>query len=256
MTGPGGSGDRGPVLAFDTSSSLGSVVVAAEGRILARAFLESQRRHAAALLPAIRDVLAEVGIGLPDLRGVVVGSGPGSFTGVRVAAATAKGLGYATGLPVWAYSSLMAAAASLGARLPRAWPGPSVGPPARRLATLGPGAACYVLFDARGERLYAGCYRIEPTAMETLVPPAATRLEDVLSSDVPPGSVFAGSGALRHAWAIEQEGWLVAGPPSGVPMAEGLARVLELAPSRPMEDLRSWEPTYMRAWSGEPTSMS
>ncbi len=252
----GGTGESGPVLAFDTSSSLGSVVVAAEGRILARVFLESQRQHAAALLPAIRDILGEVGMELPELRGLVVGSGPGSFTGVRVAAATAKGLGHGTGLPVWAYSSLMAAAASLGARLPRAWPGPSGGPPARRLETLGPGAACYVLFDARGDRVYAGCYRIEPTAMEILIPPAATGIEDVLSSDVPPGSVFAGSGALRHAWAIEQEGWSVAAPPSGVPMAEGLVRVLELSPSRPVEELRSWEPEYLRAWSRETTARS
>lgn len=59
----------------------------------------------------IESVLAAARCGLADLGAVAFGAGPGSFTGVRVAAAVAQALGYARGLPVWQVSSLAALAA-------------------------------------------------------------------------------------------------------------------------------------------------
>ena len=90
----------GVFLAFDTSSAVGSVAVGQEGVVLAHAELEEQRKHASALVPAIRTVLLEAGIDKSELDGIVVGEGPGSFTGVRVSAATAKGMAHALGLPL------------------------------------------------------------------------------------------------------------------------------------------------------------
>ena len=83
------------LLAMDTSTALGTVAVACGREVLARAELGEQRTHASGLVPAIAEVLDEAGVDREELSGVVVGSGPGSFTGVRVAAATAKGLTYA-----------------------------------------------------------------------------------------------------------------------------------------------------------------
>ena len=74
----------GVLLAFDTSSAVGSVAVGREGVVLAHSELEEQRKHASALVPAIRAVLLEAGIDKSELDGIVVGEGPGSFTGVRV----------------------------------------------------------------------------------------------------------------------------------------------------------------------------
>ena len=239
------------ILAFDTSSRLGSVIVTTDGKVLARAFLRSPRRHAARLLPAIRGVLVASGAQLGDLAGIVVGSGPGSFTGVRVAAATAKGLAEGCGVPIWTYSSLAAAAASEGAWLPAGWSGPAGW---RRAREDGPveaserGAARYILFDARGDRVYAGCYRVGSASVDVLVAPTATRLGDVLTSPVPEGAIFAGDGAFRHAAAIKRHGWTVASPPVGIPTAEGLTRVFGLMPRPPVENARGWEPEYLRPW--------
>ena len=97
-------------LALETSGSVGSVAVAAGTRVLARALLDSQVRCAADLIPRIGATLDKAGVGRGDLAGVVVGGGPGSFTGVRVAAATGKGIAHALDLPMWAFSSLEAGA--------------------------------------------------------------------------------------------------------------------------------------------------
>ncbi len=239
------------ILAYDTSSRLGSVIVTTNGKVLARAFLRRPRRHAARLLPAIRGVLVASGVQLGDLGGIVVGGGPGSFTGVRVAAATAKGLTEGCGVPIWAYSSLAAAAASADVWLPSGWSRAAgwrgVGGD-RAADPMEPGTPCYVLFDARDDRVYAGCFRVGATSVDTLVPPTATRLGDVLASSIPEGAVFAGEGAFRHAAAITGRGWRVLDPPVGLPTAEGLARLFTLMPQPPVDDARSWEPEYLRPW--------
>ena len=245
------SGRDRAILAFDTSSRLGSVIVTVDGKVLARAFLRSPRRHAARLLPAIRGVLVASGAQLGDLSGIVVGGGPGSFTGVRVAAATAKGLTEGCGVPVWSYSSLTAAAASEGVWLPAGWSGPAGWRRAAGRAepeAAEPDAPRYVLFDARGDRVYAGCFRVGRASVEVLVPPAATRLGEVLSSPIPPDAVFAGDGAFRHAAVIKRHGWPVAPPPVGLPTAEGLARLFTFASAPPIENARAWEPEYLRPW--------
>ena len=245
------TGRNRTILAFDTSSRLGSVIVTSDGKVVARAFLRSPRRHAAKLLPAIRGVLVASGIQLGDLAGIVAGSGPGSFTGVRVAAATAKGLTEGCGVPIWTYSSLMAASASRGVWLPAGWSGPTGWRRAyedEAAEVAEPDAPCYILFDARGDRVYAGCYRVRSASVEVLVPPAATRLGDVLSSPIPADTVFAGDGAFRHSAAIERHGWRVVHPPVGIPTAEGLSRLLTLAPRSPVANPGAWEPEYLRPW--------
>ena len=246
MTGPNRT-----ILAFDTSSRLGSVIVTADGKVLARAFLRSPRRHAARLLPAIRGVLVASGTQLGDLAGIVVGSGPGSFTGVRVAAATAKGLTEGCGVPLWSYSSLMAASASRGVWLPAGWSGPTGWRTTHEdeaAEASEPDAPCYVLFDARGNRVYAGCYRVRSASVDVLVPPTATRLGDVLSSPIPADAIFAGDGAFRHAAVIGRHGWRVVPPSVGIPTAEGLSRLFTLAPMAPVANPRAWEPEYLRPW--------
>src|SRR5207248_63177 len=74
-------------------------------RVLAALDVETDR-HSERILPAIADVLAAAGVTLADVDAVAVGAGPGSFTGLRIGLATAKGLAFAAGKPVWLASSL------------------------------------------------------------------------------------------------------------------------------------------------------
>ncbi|NIP58093.1 MAG: tRNA (adenosine(37)-N6)-threonylcarbamoyltransferase complex dimerization subunit type 1 TsaB, partial [Gemmatimonadetes bacterium] len=169
------------ILALDTSTRLGSVAVGTEeGEVRARRFLPRQRAHAEELVPGIVDVLDRAGTDRRQLTGVVVGAGPGSFTGVRVAAATAKGLVRALGIPLWASSSLEAGAVTAGLRVPKLGGDVSLPPDAA-------GRPLRVLFDARRDRVYAAAYRTGASGIETLAAPRATTVDGVLASEPEPG---------------------------------------------------------------------
>jgi len=214
-------------VAFDTAGDVGSVAVSHGADVLARSVLPDRGRHAGGLVPAIADTLEEAGVDAAELGGVIVGEGPGSFTGVRVAAATAKGLSAGWSVPLWAVSSLAAGA----------------------LATAEHGV-CYVLFDARGDRVYGACYGVGSAGLETLVPPHGGVLREVLAGDLVPAVRFMGDGALRHRALIEAAGFPVMEGPAGVPSGEALVRFLHLNPeTAPVGDVGAWEPRYVREWS-------
>ncbi len=99
-------------LAFDAGSPVTSAAVARDGVALAESSGES--RSGPPLLKQIDDCLQRAEMQAPDLDGIVVLSGPGSFTGIRVALATALGLRAALALPVLALSNLAALALHAG----------------------------------------------------------------------------------------------------------------------------------------------
>jgi len=240
----------GVLVALDTSGPVGSVAIARSGRVVARTFLTSERGHAAALVPAIERSLHEAEVRRSDIGGVIVGAGPGSFTGVRVAAATAKGLAHGLGIPLWAPSSLDAAAVS-DLVLP---PGEGPWDPSSEWIpdSTASDPVRYVLFDARGDRVYAACYRVLPDGLEVLRAPCATHLADLLVEPRPEGARFAGTGAIRHRARIAREGDLVLPFPAGMPTADGLVHVVStFGGGGPVEDPWGWEPEYLRPSSAE-----
>ncbi|HEX5013754.1 MAG TPA: tRNA (adenosine(37)-N6)-threonylcarbamoyltransferase complex dimerization subunit type 1 TsaB [Candidatus Limnocylindrales bacterium] len=89
------------LLAIDTSTSVAVVALGdSTGRLEAEDDWSAGYRHGEELLPRIRAVLGRRGVGLQDLGGVIVGTGPGAFTGLRVGIATAKGLAHALAIPI------------------------------------------------------------------------------------------------------------------------------------------------------------
>ncbi len=243
---------QGPLLlALDTSTGVGSVAVAGGEAVLSREMVLNQQKQASRLIPAIERALGEAGVDRRELHGVVVGRGPGSFTGVRIAAATARGLAMALGCPLWAWSSLAAAAASHGARLPR--PLPLGAEPEGGILSAGANRRPrYALFDARADRVYGACYRFLPNGMEEILPPRALTVDELLREALPPDTVLCGSGALAHVDLLEDAGHTVLPYPAGLPTAEGLLRVHALQGRTPPLDAASrWEPDYLRASSAE-----
>ena len=83
-------------LAFDTSSSIGSIALGNDKVVVQSIEFKGPQRHSAALFPAL------VRLGLPrlKLRRIIVGIGPGSFSGIRVSLAAAQGIALAQGVPV------------------------------------------------------------------------------------------------------------------------------------------------------------
>ena len=250
----------GMYLALDTSTALGSVCVGVGSRVVARGVIDGQGSHSSDLIPTIGAVLQEASADLSELAGLVVGAGPGSFTGVRVAAATAKGLAHALDIPLWAVSSLEAGAAAVD--IDEVEPSGSVGGDDLQVShpNWGRGPvlseeerACprYVLFDARSDRVYGACYRPTGSGFEVLVAPHSTTIGEVLSDGLP-FSVFAGDGAQRHADEIRGAGFTLLPAPFGMPSAAGLLKVVADSPSRePLEDIARWQPEYLRSSSAE-----
>ena len=100
---------RTNLLAVETSTDACSVALYTQGEVIADHRLAAQQ-HAQLLLPMIDQLLSESGITTSQLDGVAFGCGPGSFTGVRIAAATAQGIAFGANVGVIAVSSLQALA--------------------------------------------------------------------------------------------------------------------------------------------------
>lgn len=177
-------------LALDCATARAVCGIVRDGRELA--FASAEGGHAAQrALVLVDEVLARAGYELPDIGRIVVGCGPGSFTGLRVGIATARGLALALDLPCEGVSTLEALAA---------------GAPA--------GVA---LVDARRGELFA--LDADGTAVVELPERVAGRLE--------PGTLCLGDGATRYRSLLEDAGAVV--PPDDdarhAPTAEALARL-------------------------------
>jgi len=104
-------------LAIDTATDIASVAVGKPPDTEAGVFVQGARRHSAELIVLIDHALKQAGLRPQDLEGIVVGDGPGSFTGLRIGWAAAKGLAQPAGLSLAAVPSLMAAAATVARQL-------------------------------------------------------------------------------------------------------------------------------------------
>ena len=163
--------------ALDTAGRACSVALGVDGEVVER--IETRpRMHAATVLPMLEACLAETGLVLGQLDGIVFGRGPGSFTGLRIAASVTQGLAFGADLPVAPVSSL--AAAAVAARRRHGWP------------------RVLVANDARMAEADAGAYevtaggRAEPVMPDALLDPAAL---------VPPGGgAWNGAGTAFAAW--------------------------------------------------------
>ena len=213
-------------LALDTATPLGSVAVGDARGARAEAAV-GDRRHAAATLPAVEHVLRLADLTFADLEGIVLADGPGSFTGLRIGFATAKGLlREHSGLVLRVAPSLMSlawqAAAFAG----------------------GPVAA---LYDALRGEVFAAVYAVSEGRIETLLAPRLTTPEALVEA-APRVAVAVGDGASAHAALMRR--WTArapVGPPLGVPRAGALLQLLGVdGASQVVEDPASLEPTYGR----------
>lgn len=107
------------LLALDTSTLRAAVCLVAPGEPPRSAAPDPAARHGRTLVPALRDLLAGAGLTVDGLDGLVVGLGPGSYTGLRVGVTAAKTMAYAAGKPLAAFDSLELLARNAPADAPR-----------------------------------------------------------------------------------------------------------------------------------------
>jgi tRNA threonylcarbamoyl adenosine modification protein YeaZ len=211
-----------PSLAFDTSTDIGTIALGDADAVIESSTLSVRSAHSERMLPAILDLLRRAGAALSDLEAIVVGSGPGSFTGLRIGAAMAKGLCFAGHLPLYAYSSLSATVAGL--------------------SIVGPACA---LIDARGERVFAATFG-STFPFHELSPPRLLELRDLIADLEPLDRwTFGGDGAIKHADLLREHGGRLLPAEVSHPRAEALLWLKRERPEGEVEDVLGWEPAYL-----------
>ena len=88
------------ILALDSSGLVASVAIAEDDNLLAEYTVNYKKTHSQTLLPMLDEISTMIELDLGTIDGIAVAAGPGSFTGLRIGAATAKGLGLALNKPL------------------------------------------------------------------------------------------------------------------------------------------------------------
>ena len=145
------------ILAFETSAKAGSVALLENGRLLAENYQNTGLTHSQTLMVMAEDLLKAAGKTVADLTAVAVAEGPGSFTGVRIGVAAAKGLSWGAQLPCCGVSTLEAMAVTLGA-----WDG----------------FVCACM-DARRSQVYNAVFAVHGGKLERITPDRAIALADL-----------------------------------------------------------------------------
>ena len=163
---------RVKLLAIDTTEETCSAALLIDDGVTER-FEFAPRRHSELILPMMDGLLAEAGLRLHDLDALAFARGPGSFTGVRIAASVIQGAAFGAGLPVVPVSSLQALAQG-------AW-------------REGGETAVLAALDARMHEVYWGAFRLgEADTMRALGAEAVCAPHDVT---VPTGADWFGAGS-------------------------------------------------------------
>ena len=102
------------ILAFETTAKAGSVSLTENGKLLGEFYQNTGLTHSQTLLTMAEDLLKSCGKTVTDVTAVAVAEGPGSFTGVRIGVAAAKGFAWGAEIPCYGISTLEAMAKTLG----------------------------------------------------------------------------------------------------------------------------------------------
>jgi tRNA threonylcarbamoyladenosine biosynthesis protein TsaB len=174
------------LLALDTSSVACSVAVKIDDAIIER-YEEQPREHTRLLLPMIQAVLQESEVALSELDAIVLGNGPGSFIGMRIAASVAQGLAYGSGLNIVPVSSLAAVAAEVFAK--------------------SDAAEVVVTQDAHMSEVYLGRFGRDQNALPVELMPERLQAQDriiELNDDANGPRIAAGAGWQRYPALLEK----------------------------------------------------
>lgn len=145
------------ILAFETSAKAGSVALLQDGILLGESYQNTGLTHSQTLLAMAESMLAQAGKTAQEVEAVAVAAGPGSFTGVRIGVAAAKGLAWGNNIPCYGVSTLEAMAETMAV-----WNG-------------------YVLpvMDARRSQVYTALFRAENGKLTRVMEDCAISLEEL-----------------------------------------------------------------------------
>lgn len=173
------------ILGIDSSGLVASAAIADEKNIIAEFTVNNKQTHSQTLLPMIEKVVDMSGIELEQIDAIAIAAGPGSFTGLRIGSATAKGIGLALKKPIVSVPTLEGLAYRVG---------------------VFDGLICPIM-DARRGQVYTGIYKADSDGLTCLSEQKAVDIHDILKEleEYDEKVIFLGDGVEVHRETIENE---------------------------------------------------
>lgn len=173
------------ILAFDSSGLVASVAILEEETVIAEYTVNYKKTHSQTLLPMLDEIVKMTELHLEEVDAIAIAAGPGSFTGLRIGSATAKGLGLALKKPLVAVPTLEGLAYNL----------------------YGYDGIICPMMDARRKQVYTGLYTFEENNMRVIQPQKACPVEEILDqcNHLQKKVIFLGDGVPVYRSIIEEK---------------------------------------------------
>lgn len=217
------------ILALETSAKAVSSAVSEDGKILCSGYQDTGLTHSRTLMPIVEHILKNTGLTVADMDAIAVAAGPGSFTGIRIGVAAAKGLAFAADKPAVGVSTLAAMA--------------------RNVAFCDGLVICAM--DARRQQVYNALFEAKDGQLTRLTPDRAIALEELaeeLRSDPRPKTVV-GDGAKLCLAHLTAAGIPCRLAPAHLVMQNAMSVALEaeaMAAKGKLVSAQALEPVYLR----------
>ena len=217
------------ILALETSAKAVSAAVSEDGKILCSGYQDTGLTHSRTLMPIVEHILKNTGLAVADMDAIAVAAGPGSFTGIRIGVAAAKGLAFAADKPAVGVSTLAAMA--------------------RNVAFCDGLVICAM--DARRQQVYNTLFEAKDGRLTRLTPDRAIALEELaeeLRSDPRPKTVV-GDGAKLCFAHLTEAGIPCRLAPAHLVMQNAMSVALEaeaMAAEGNLVSAQALEPVYLR----------
>ena len=217
------------ILALETSAKAVSAAVSEDGKILCSGYQDTGLTHSRTLMPIVEHILKNTGLTVQDCDVIAVAAGPGSFTGIRIGVAAAKGLAFAADKPAVGVSTLAAMA--------------------RNVAFCDGLVICAM--DARRQQVYNALFEAKDGQLTRLTPDRAIALEELaeeLRSDPRPKTVV-GDGAKLCLAHLTAAGIPCRLAPAHLVMQNAMSVALEaeaMAAEGKLVSAQALEPVYLR----------
>ena len=156
------------ILGIDSSGLVASVAVVEDDVMLAEYTVNYKKTHSQTLLPMLKEIADMISLDLASVDAIAVAAGPGSFTGLRIGSATAKGLGLALDKPIISVPTVDGLAYNLYGTEKRICP----------------------LMDARRNQVYTGIYEFQGDRLQVIEPQMAVAVSEIVSKINEDGRVF------------------------------------------------------------------
>jgi tRNA threonylcarbamoyladenosine biosynthesis protein TsaB len=217
------------ILALETSAKAVSAAVTEDGKVLCSGYQDTGLTHSRTLMPIVEHILKNTGLTVADMDAIAVAAGPGSFTGIRIGVAAAKGLAFGADKPAVGVSTLAAMA--------------------RNVAFADGLVICAM--DARRQQIYNALFAAKDGSLTRLTPDRAIALADLAEElkDDPRPKTVVGDGARLCLDFLTEAGIACRLAPPHLVMQNAMSVALEaeaLAAAGGLVTAQALEPVYLR----------